>query len=172
MTQRPIVFLDFDEVIVLNREGKLGGYDLLASNPPPELWSTLFERAAVGVLIELLEEFNARVVLTTSWRRFMLREAFEELFYRTGLAQIATALHDSWETPLERGDSRCEAIDRWLSGHHLGEPYVILDDELSGSGLRGSRHDEAARVVLCDQEVGLHRHQLPLVRAALRTRPA
>ena len=171
MDQHPIIFLDFDEVLVLNREGSLGGYDLLASDPPPELWSTLFEPTAVGVLLDVLEQFDARVVLTTSWRHFMLRDAFEQLFSRTGLSQIARALHEAWETPLERGDSRCGAIDRWLGEHHLGEPYIILDDELSGTGLRGSRHDDAARVVLCDQELGLRRHQLPFIRAALSTRP-
>ncbi len=36
---RPLVFLDFDEVIKLNPEGSFGGYDVLAPNPPAEMWA-------------------------------------------------------------------------------------------------------------------------------------
>lgn len=166
---RPIVFLDFDDVIVLNRPGDVGGYDVIAPNPPPELWSRLFHPPAVQTLVEAITEHHARVVITTSWLRFMLRDGFERIFKLTGFAIVSESLHDVWEAPQNRGETRAMAIDRWLDANHRGEPYVILDDELSGTGLRGSAHEERGRVVLCEENVGLHRGHLRAIRAALST---
>lgn len=168
---QPTVFLDFDEVIVLNGPGRFGGYDALAPNPPPELWANLFHAPAVATLVEALEEHNARVVITTSWLRFMLRPALEEVFERSGLQRISHRLHDAWEAPQQARETRLEAIDRWLAANHRGEPYVILDDDGSGTGLRGSRHDIASRVVMCDAETCLHRSQLEAIRQALTVLP-
>ena len=138
MSNRPIILLDFDDVIVLNRPGQVGGYDVIAPNPPPELWSRLFHIPATDTLVEALAEHGARVVITTSWFRFMMREGFERLLAMTGLEVLTKSLHDSWDAPQNRGETRAQAIDRWLAAHHRGEPYVILDDELSGTGLSRS----------------------------------
>ena len=167
MTERPIVFLDFDDVIVLNRPGQFGGYDVIASNPPPELWAQVFHIPAAQVLVDALSEHDARVVITTSWLRFMLREAFERLFTLAGLEAIGERLHAAWEAPQNRGETRAQAVDRWLSEHHRGEAYAILDDELSGTGLRHSAHDRQGRVVLCKENIGLHGGHVTTIRAAL-----
>jgi hypothetical protein len=169
---QPIVFLDFDEVIVLNEPGRFGGYDALAPNPPFELWSRLFHAPAVATLIEALEEHDARVVITTSWLRFMLRPALEGVFEHTGLQRISHRLHDAWEAPQQSRETRLNAINRWLSENHRGEPYVILDDADSGTGLRGSRHDLERRVVMCDPKTCLQRTQLGAIRFALTAPPA
>jgi hypothetical protein len=66
---------------------------------------------------------------------------------------------------------RPDDFDRWLEANHRGEPYVILDDELSGTGLRPSEHDRCGRLVLCKEQVGLHQGHLPIIRAAL-SRPS
>lgn len=167
MQARPLVFLDFDEVIKLNPEGCLGGYDVLAPNPPPEIWGQLFHPPAVAVLTTALEQWNPRVVITTSWLRFMLRDALEHVFAKTGLEHITAALHEAWEAPQNARETRCGAIERWLAAHHKGEPYVILDDDLSGTGLRGSRHARAGRVIFCEAEVGLREQHLPAIERAL-----
>ena len=167
MKNRPIILLDFDEVIVLNRPGQFGGYDVIAPDPPPQLWSNLFHAPATEVLIQALTEHDARIVITTSWLRFMMREGFERLFARTGLEILNASLHEAWEAPQNRGETRAQAIDRWLAMHHGGEAYVILDDELSGTGLRHSVHEKQGRLVLCKEDVGLHRDHLVLIRAAL-----
>lgn len=171
MSSRPVIFLDFDEVIVLNRPGEFGGFDVISANPPPELWSRLFHAPATQVLVEALTEHDALVVITTSWLRFMLLDAFEMLFKKTGLEVLRDNLHDAWDAPQNRGETRAQAIDRWLAAHHRGEPYVILDDELSGTGLRRSVHDRRGRLVLCNENIGLHRGHMALIRTAL-TRPS
>jgi len=143
------------------------GVLLLAPNPPPELWSRLFHAPATEVLVEAISEHRAQLVLTTSWLRFLPREGFEQLFAKTGLEVLATSLHDAWEAPQNRGETRAEAIDRWLAAHHRGEPYLILDDELSGTGLRHSVHDKLGRLVLCKERVGLLREHMAAIRSSL-----
>ena len=169
---RPLLFLDFDDVIVLNLPGQFGGYDVIAPNPPPELWSQLFHAPATQVLEEVLAEHDARVVITTSWLRFMMWDGFERLFTMAGLEGLSDRLDDAWEAPQNRGETRAQAIERWLAAHHRGEPYVILDDELSGTGLSRSMHEQRGRLVLCKEGVGLHRGHLPAIHAALRTNRA
>jgi hypothetical protein len=171
MSNRPVILVDFDDVLVLNRPGEFGGYDIVAPNPPPELWANLFHAPAAQTLVDAATEHDACLVITTSWLRFMLRDGFERLFAKTGLHALTERLHPAWEAPQNRGETRAGAIDRWLAANHLGEPYVILDDELSGTGLRASVHDRRGRLVLCKEGVGLHRGHLAPIRAAL-TRPA
>lgn len=171
MSIRPVILLDFDDVIVLNRPGEFGGFDVISPDPPPALWSRLFHAPATEILVEALSEHRAQVVITTSWLRFMLRDGLERLFAKTGLEVLNSNLHDAWEAPQNHGETRAQAIDRWLAAHHRGEPYVILDDELSGTGLRRSLHDRRGRVVLCKANVGLHRGHAAAIRSAL-SRPS
>ena len=79
MSARPIILLDFDEVIVLNRPGDIGRFDVISPNPPPEVWECLFHKPAIQTLAQAITEHQARVVITTRWLRFMLRDAFEHI---------------------------------------------------------------------------------------------
>lgn len=165
---RPLVFLDFDDVICTN--SPFGGYDVFSlDQQPDDLWERLWHPPAVSTLLEILEEFEPCVVLTTSWLRMMDRPGFETLFRRTGLGTVADSLHEAWEAPAESGGTRLMAIEKWLRSNFGGEHLVVLDDELSGTGLRGSRLDRIGCVVLCERDVGLHRGHLPTVRKALST---
>jgi hypothetical protein len=164
----PTVFLDFDDVLCLNRP--FGAYDVfqVTDSRPADLFERLWHPPAVQVLLDLVEEHQPRVVITSSW--LMLsdqQDAFATLFRLTGLAGVAERLHEKWEAPADRGMTRLGAIERWLAAHYRGEPIVVLDDVISGTGLRGSRLDRAGCVVLCEQDVGLHRGHLPLVRRVL-----
>jgi hypothetical protein len=164
---RPVIFLDLDDVLCLN--SPYGGYDVLTKPWPDDLWQRLFVAEARFVLLAALHHTNSRVVVTTSWLRFLERSGFEAMFRETGLGAVADALHLEWEAPEDRGMTRCAAIDRWLSRHHDGEPYVVLDDECSGTGLRGSSHDRQGRVVLCAEGVGLRASDVTAINAALST---
>jgi hypothetical protein len=163
----PTIFLDFDDVICLNCP--YGGYDVMTKPWPNDLWELLFAAEAKAVLLDVLQQTSARVVITTSWLRFLERPAFEAVFKETGLAAVAAALHPSWDAPEDRDMTRSAAIDRWLSRQHAGEPYVVIDDEQSGTGLKGSKHDKQGRVVLCAAGVGLRMTDFPAVITALRT---
>jgi hypothetical protein len=98
-------------------------------------------------------------------------EAFKARLRRfsgPGGVAVADALHTAWEAPPTLGDTRHDAILRWLNAHYEGQSFVVLDDVTSGTGLRGSSLDKAGCVVLCEQDVGLHEGHLPLVRLALK----
>jgi hypothetical protein len=166
---RPIVFVDFDDVLVLNQQ--YGGYDVICPNPPEALWQALFNQAATKLLREVIAEFNCEVVLTTSWLRFLDRAGFDQLFARTGQQFLAASLHTQWDAPQNRGESRRDAIARWLSANHRCEPFVVLDDTVSGTGLARSDIDIDGRVILCEENVGLLPRHLAAIRAALLTSP-
>jgi hypothetical protein len=131
----------------------------------PTSGRNFFTKPAVDTLLRIIDEQNPRFVLTTSWLRLMDRDGFEDLFRRTGLAQVAESLHPvAWEAPQSSGGTRLNAIDAWLAAHHRQEPFVILDDELSGTGLTGSPLDEAGSIVLCEINIGLKASHLDKIR--------
>jgi hypothetical protein len=141
---------------------------LLAGDVSDGLWERLFHAPAVRTLLRVLDDHQPLVVLTTNWLRFLDLQGFEELFVKTGLAKVEAALcPTAWEAPQNRGNSRLEAIEAWMSAHHDGEPFVILDDTLSGTGLARSRFDRRGAVVLCEVGVGLTEAHLDAVRRAL-----
>lgn len=166
----PLVFLDMDDVLCTN--DPYGGYDVATPHPPADLWDRLFNPTAVSVLRSVIAEFNPRIVLTTSWLQIMDRAAFEQIFARTGLHEVRAALHEHCEALSDRGMTRLGAIERWLRQHHKGEPFVILDDTGSGTGLKGSAFSKKGRVVLCALDVGLQSGHMAQIRTALRPVPA
>jgi hypothetical protein len=164
----PIIFLDFDDVIALNTV--YGGYDVVSPGAKPaDLYIKLFNPTAVAVLLHLVKLHNPRVVITTSWLRFLERDGMEQLLRKTAMVAVADSLHDAWEAPPMREMTRLEQIDVWLALHHKGEPYVVLDDVLSGTGLLRSSHDRTKRVVFCEEGVGLNEGHLAQINAALTT---
>ncbi len=163
---RPILFLDLDDVICIN--APYGGYDVFAPSRPDDLWERLFHEPAVEVLLKILEDHRPYVVLTTSWLRLMDRDGFEQMFARTGLSAVTASLHPTaWEARQGSGETRLEAIQGWLAVHHSQEPFVVLDDALSGTGLIGSSMQEAGAVVLCELNVGLTADHVSKVNRAL-----
>lgn len=72
---RPLVFLDFDDVICIN--SPYGMNDLFAPDRPVDLWKRLFHKPAVHTLLQIIDEYNPHFVLTTTWMRLMDREGFE-----------------------------------------------------------------------------------------------
>lgn len=165
----PLVFLDLDDVLCTGKP--YGGYEVFQrfDDPPADLWERLWHPPAAHALLELMREHRPQVVMTTSWLRLMERDGFVQLFRRTGLGIVAEAFHTAWQATQDAGSTRHAAIETWLIAHYAGEPFVVLDDVLSGSGLRGSRLDKAGCVVLCEVGVGLHAGHLPAVARALRT---
>lgn len=167
-TGRPLVFLDLDDVICINKP--YGGRDILKSEAqvPTDLWERLWHPPAVATLKSIFDEFAPQVVITSSWLRFLDRAGVASLFRKTGLELVASALHPTLEAPQNHGATRLHAIETWLGKYYNGQPVVVLDDAQSGTGLRGSRLDRAGHVVLCETDVGLHQGHLPTIRNELR----
>ncbi len=170
---RPLLFLDLDDVLCINKP--YGGYDVFqpAAERPADLWERLWSPTAVGVLKEVLAKYDPRVVLTTSWLRLLNKDGFVAVFRHTGLGEVSDALHPSCEAPQDDGKTRHDAIMRWLNAHYQGERFVVLDDDSSGTGLRGSKLNKSGHVVLCKTGVGLTQSHVPDIKRALRAkRPA
>ena len=164
-----LLFLDFDDVVCLNNPYGGRHLHLPADRRPVDLWERLWHGPSVDALTAILAEHRPRVVITSSWLRFIDRDACEALLHVSGLAVVAQALHAAWEAPQNYGQTRCQAIEKWLASHHRNEPFVVLDDALSGTGLAGSSLDAAGRVILCEVNEGLGPKHVELVRRALAT---
>jgi hypothetical protein len=162
---RPILFLDIDDVLCIN--SPYGGHDLVTRPHPADLFERLFQDVAKEVLLSVLAEHAPRVVITSSWLKLLDRQGFDGLFRATGLGSVAHSLHDAWEALQDRGMTRAAAIERWLRQYGEDEPFVVLDDMLSGTGLASSRFKKAGRLVLCEAGVGLEPKHLGLIRKAL-----
>lgn len=162
-----LLLIDMDGVLVLKRTVDFDKHSVELSD---ELCRRLLHAPALEVLSMLVDE-GARLTITSNWTRFMTQEGFKRLFAGAGFPRIGDALHLCWKAPVVAGRDRLAAVDAWLAHHHGGEPYCVVDDLESGSGLAGSRHDRAGRVVLCQPGVGLHRGHLPRLRSALTAPP-
>lgn len=164
---RPLLFLDLDDVLCLN--APYGCYDVASKPWPNDLMKRLWHRPALDVLQGVVEAFQPNVVVTSAWLRLMELSSIAALFRMSDAAWLASALHRDGEALQMSGRSRLDAVDAWLAANHHGEPYVILDDTLSGTGLAGSAHDRQGRVVLCDVGVGLLPEHAERIRLALST---
>lgn len=168
--RKPTVFLDFDDVLCLN--SPYGGIDVqrAAAHPrsaPDDLYQKVFSPGAIQALNALVLEFAPKVVLTTSWLKLLQREHFIDLFTRTGVSILDSSLHEHWAAPQNYGNSRMDAIERWLKCNHQGEPILIIDDYSSGEGLVDSLLHESGRVVLCEVDIGFSLILLQAAREAL-----
>lgn len=163
----PILFVDFDDVLCLNRP--YGGYDVAQKLWPDDLVFRLWHRPALDVLEPLVAELQPQVVVSSSWLRLMTLASIDSLFRVTGVPWLAEVLHPEGEAVQNRGQTRLNAIDAWLAVHHAKQPYAILDDVLSGTGLAGSRHDRAGRLTMCKVNMGLQKAHAKRIRRALTT---
>lgn len=148
---QPIIFLDFDDVLCMCQP--YGGYEVMlvlgGGAAPEDLWERLFDPLAVAYLSEIDDEFKPQYVLSTSWTRFMDRDAVVLVLKKAGLGFVMASLHDDWETIKTGSDARSADVQTWLAKHpECANRWVVLDDTLSGKGL-------AEWAVLCDVNVGL-----------------
>ncbi len=180
---KPIIFLDIDDVLCLNKT--YGGYDVIRAvrgeHPAPDaVYREVFDAQACAVLkdVHMALDGQLRYVISSTWREAFTLEQLSEVFRRTGLGFVADALHEAWHTPIhfERGD-RAKDIRIWLAAFHQGEPFVILDDTYSGPSLKPALFAEAmhpfyGRVVLCQEYVGLLPEHKEKLLSALQCLPS
>ncbi len=174
----PVVFLDIDDVLCLNNP--YGGSDALDAvkgrhADPDAVLREIFAAEPKRVLERVHKEMGGqlRYVISSSWRQAFSREQIERVFRTADVGFVAVGLHEKWETPSTlRRTNRKGEIESWLHHHHRGEPFVVLDDDYSGTTLTDIeadlKHPLAARVVLCPVGVGLTVEHLPIILGALR----
>ena len=164
--QRPVLFLDFDDVLCLNKT--YGGYDAMHALSQVEnkqaslesfkhLWHDLFTEWSKKHLMALHVEFNLLYVLSTSLTHFMNKAAMVAILRQTGLAHVADNLHPAWETVKGKGyPDRVKEIRDWIALHpeHRNH-WVVLDDPYSGAELaKWPVKHEQPFIVLCQTNAG------------------
>lgn len=175
---RPVLLLDFDDVLCINRP--YGGFDAKLAlsqfegvpvdrpESPPDLWTKLFDTTAKELLARIDSEFHPWYVLTTSWWWHFTYEEFVDILSRCGLDFIRRNLHSNWAPPkASRPAARWAEVEKWIETNPAcSQLWVVLDDELSGTGLRERhREHEAPFIVLCREGVGLTVLEYAKVRA-------
>lgn len=174
--QRPIVFLDIDDVLCIHRNFNTRQVlAALAGDPAvdaDEVWQQIFHPHAVENLRQLDDEFRPLYVISSSWTLHVNREQLCATFTKTGLGFVGDNLHAVWCTPRDINSYRLVEIDAWLDtskwrGSRLlvPAPFVIIDDELSGQSLVGS-HLEGL-TVFCEASAGFLFPQLKQAREIL-----
>ncbi|MFM9433516.1 hypothetical protein ACFDR9_000557 [Janthinobacterium sp. CG_23.3] len=169
---RPVVILDFDDVLSVHRvhtsSQVLAAFKNATLDDNPELWTHIFHYSARTNLRTLHDEFTPEYVVSSSWTLHFDQEQICEILRRTGLEFVVDNLHQDWRTPRARDSYRLTEIEGWLDAHALGShpPYLILDDQLSGQSIPGSNLE--GRAVLCDAWVGFTYPKLRSAQKILR----
>ncbi len=145
---RPIVFLDCDGVIMT-----LGTMSAATLFTPEARLATRFRN--------FCEEFDAIVIVSSSWRNFFNRPEF---IANVGLWLESRIPNDrSWCTPSSLHGTRGDEIETWLAQHSQIEnhPHVIFDDD-------ADFHPHQP-LVHCDHMIGLSEENLTQARQILQT---
>ncbi len=112
-----IIFLDIDGV--MNSKRYFRSIDMKKNN-----WDR-FDPISVNLIKQLVEEFEAKIVISSSWRFGAKDLLFNELT-KSGLLKY---LHKDWKTPYMYGYKRGDEIMNWLENHKGIKKYIIIDDE-------------------------------------------
>ena len=116
-----IVFLDIDGVMLSGNDIK-AIYEKTHTCVPSR---SPFGSVAMKCLKELVEEFDARIVISSTWR--MSKEDMEYLKEQLQLINIADRLIGVTPVKYERRDAE---IKEWLDNNkNLVKSFVILDDD-------------------------------------------
>jgi hypothetical protein len=169
---KPLVFLDFDDVIAIHPDYTSGVVlAALRSDEPhaaTELWGNVFHQELRANLERLHDEFEPSYVISSTWSTYLSRDEILEVLICGGLGFVAASLHSNWRSATEVGSYRVTDIAAWLRTNGATRPfaYVILDDLSSGRTLVGSVLEP--HTVFCDEWVGFTGIQLERAVAILR----
>lgn len=169
---KPLVFLDFDDVIAIHPDYTSGVVlAALRSGKPhlaTEIWENVFHQELRTNLERLHDEFEPSYVISSTWSTYLSRDEIQEVLIRGGLGFVAASLHSNWRSATEVGSYRVTDIAAWLRTNGATRPfaYVILDDLSSGRTLVDSVLEPYT--VFCDEWVGFTEVQLERAVAILR----
>ena len=116
----PIVFLDFDGV--LNTE-QYQARLTVDGKPTKDTWGPLFDPHAVESLRQILDETNAQIVISSSWRYAHSLDSLRMMWEVRGLPGEIRDTLACGATYISRG----EEIECWLERNERPD-YVIIDD--------------------------------------------
>jgi len=161
---RPLVFLDMDDVLCLDDVHHSGQMlKIFKQTIPdyPEIWERLVDAGAAENLRQLHAEFKPVYVISSSWATYLGRETMCQALTRTQLQFVVENLHEEWRTPRALSSSRRDEIQWWLDAHREPrQPFIIIDDNWSGTGLARSPLALDGHVILCRSGFGFTKKRL------------
>ena len=128
-----IIFLDIDGVMNSAEYRKRMGR---------KYYSEIIDRGKMPLLKKIVDETDAKIVLSTSWRKFWneggpqldsVGRHINEVFTEFGLLVYS-------KTPVIENAGRSAEIKEWLDGKGYVDGYVILDDKVFGWSVPLRRH--------------------------------
>jgi len=144
-----VIFLDNDGVICLShnwgsrlkKQNKWGGRKLSMSlqSIPIELRFDNFDKNAIKVLNEILEETGAEIVVSSDWRLYATLEELGEYYLYQGiikkpigvtkiLGQFDVPKDFQWSKEWDLEQIRCFEINQFLKEHTEITHWVAMDD--------------------------------------------
>jgi hypothetical protein len=84
-----------------------------------------FDPEAVKMIIKLVEEFTAKIVISSTWR-FGAVQLLDKELKKSGFRKY---LHKEWKTPQDDTNHRGTEIKMWLDKQADVRNYLILDDD-------------------------------------------
>jgi len=123
---KKVIFLDFDGVLLPQTFEKfMDGMHTLSNGKVQtnDKYDNLFAPHCIDYLKTIIENTNAKCVVTSQWRNSMDYDKIKEMFsYRYG-----NQIKIIGVTPILNGKKRGEEIAKYLKNNKV-DKYVILDD--------------------------------------------
>lgn len=134
-----IIFLDFDGVLNAEQyQARLA----MDGKPTRDAWGPLFAPRAVANLRRIIDETDAAIVISSSWRNLYSLESLRIMWNVRDLpGEIFDAI-PCGTAHISRGDE----IECWLSLHRLTN-YVIIDDVNDFYPMQQDRYVETNSIV-------------------------
>ena len=120
-----------------------------------------FDPNSVDMIIELIEDFAAKIVISSTWRFCAVKQLNNELT-KSGLKKY---LHKDWKTPQIYPIHRGTEINMWFNKHPEVTNYVIIDDD------ENILDEQAPHLVQTNLDFGMQNGHLSMARAILSIQP-
>jgi hypothetical protein len=124
-----IIFLDIDGVLYTSSYHE---YLVLNRKPERDKYGYIFDPNTVENFNEIIEKTEAKIVISSTWKRHGL-DKIRKIFNERGIKGEIIGL-----TPTSTIDDlffcRGEEIEHWLSYNGLPEKFVVIDDQSLGEG--------------------------------------
>ena len=144
-----IIFLDIDGV--LNSDNYYRNVDRNVKD-----WAR-FDPKAVKFIKKLVDDFAAKIVISSTWRFGAVQLLKNEL----EKSELIKYLHKDWKTPQLYPPSKGKETKSWLDQHPEVTEYVILDDDES------ILEEQISRFVKTDLKNGMQEEHYNLAKEIL-----
>lgn len=131
MNENKIIFLDIDGVLnssksaeyYHNKYGGNGFGGFFREDDEPTLENVLWDEDCVELLNDIIKETNAKIVISSTWRKYYSLDAFKKMFKLYGVENLDIIGRTKLGTR-----HRGEEIQAYIDEHKITK-YVILDDD-------------------------------------------